>query len=94
MSSFRPFSVGRHSCIGMKLAYAEMRLIIARLLWAFDIRLKDEADRWDWGEQDTFVLWVGALLGAETARRADERSGKATATSDSEAGNAIGGRIG
>ncbi|KAF2133687.1 cytochrome P450 [Dothidotthia symphoricarpi CBS 119687] len=57
MSAFRPFLVGRHSCIGMKLAYAEMRVILARLLWAFDIALEDDEDRWDWGTQKIFVFW-------------------------------------
>ncbi|KAH7093788.1 benzoate 4-monooxygenase cytochrome P450 [Paraphoma chrysanthemicola] len=57
MASFQPFQMGRHVCPGMKLAYAEMRLIMARLLWNFDIALADENDRWDWGEQKTYILW-------------------------------------
>ncbi|KAF2682945.1 benzoate 4-monooxygenase cytochrome P450 [Lentithecium fluviatile CBS 122367] len=57
MDSFQPFSIGRHSCIGMKLAYAMMRVILARLLFTFDIGLADEKDRWDWGEQKTYILW-------------------------------------
>ena len=54
---FHPFQIGRHNCIGQKTAYLEMRLVLARLLWSFDIRLKDETDRWDWGEQCTYILW-------------------------------------
>ena len=42
----------------MKLAWAEMRVVLARLLWAFDLALKDENDRWDWGVQDTYIVWV------------------------------------
>lgn len=61
MPSFQPFGVGRHSCIGMNLAYAEMRLIIARLLFVFDIKLRDENDRWDWGTQNTYLFWVMML---------------------------------
>lgn len=57
MSTYQPFGTGRHSCIGKVLAYAEMRLVLARLLFAFDVRLEDEGDRWDWGEQDTFIFW-------------------------------------
>ncbi|KAF1937114.1 cytochrome P450 [Clathrospora elynae] len=57
MALFQPFLVGRHSCIGMKLAISEMRVILAQLLWTFDIELADENDRWDWGEQDTYILW-------------------------------------
>jgi cytochrome P450 len=57
MTSFNPFSVGRHQCIGLKLAYAEMRIIVARMIFAFDLRLADETDRFDWGEQETYILW-------------------------------------
>jgi cytochrome P450 len=56
-SAFQPFGLGRHSCIGLKLAYAEMRLVLARLLYVFDVRLAHENDRWDWGEQDTYIFW-------------------------------------
>ena len=45
----------------MKLAYAELRLTLARLLFEFDIKLADEKDRWDWGEQNTYILWVSCL---------------------------------
>lgn len=58
MSTFLPFGTGRHSCIGMKLAYAEMRVTLARLLFNFDISLANQSDRWDWGDQKTYILWV------------------------------------
>ncbi|KAF1358443.1 cytochrome P450 [Lizonia empirigonia] len=51
MASFQPFSVGRHQCIGLKLAYAEMRIIVARVLWSFDIQLADPEDRFEWGSR-------------------------------------------
>ncbi|OAL02314.1 cytochrome P450 [Phaeosphaeriaceae sp. SRC1lsM3a] len=57
MRGFQPFGIGRHSCLGMKLAYAEMRLILARLVWCFDMSLGDAKDRWDWGVQKTYMLW-------------------------------------
>ena len=59
MSAFQPFGIGRHSCIGVKLAYAEMRYILARLLFAFDISLADSTDKFDWGDQETHIFWVG-----------------------------------
>lgn len=58
LAGFQPFQTGRHVCLGMKHAYAEMRVTLAKLLWNFDLRLKNEADRWDWGEQKTYILWV------------------------------------
>ncbi|MCJ1386474.1 hypothetical protein MMC17_009600 [Xylographa soralifera] len=34
----QPFSTGHRNCIGQNLANAEMRLIIAKLLWHFDLK--------------------------------------------------------
>lgn len=45
-------------CIGMKVAYQELRLILSRLLWSFNLALKDPKDVFDWGEQSTYILWV------------------------------------
>lgn len=36
-SASKPFSVGFHSCLGRHLAWLEMRLILTRTLWAFDV---------------------------------------------------------
>ncbi|PTB65098.1 cytochrome P450 [Trichoderma citrinoviride] len=44
---FTPFSVGPRVCIGKNLAYAEMRLILAKLIWRYDIELLDESIGWD-----------------------------------------------
>ncbi len=57
MASFQPFNVGRHQCIGLKLAYAEMRIVVARVVYSFDLRLADDKDRFDWGEQNTYITW-------------------------------------
>lgn len=57
MASFQPFGTGRHQCIGLKLANSEMRLVIARIVYSFDLRLSDENDRFDWGEQATYIIW-------------------------------------
>lgn len=42
----QPFSVGRRDCIGRNLAYAEMRLILAQLVWNFDMELAGESRGW------------------------------------------------
>lgn len=55
--AFQPFGLGRHACIGQSLAYAEMRLVLARLFFAFDLELADVDDVWDWGSQETFIFW-------------------------------------
>lgn len=35
----QPFSFGPRNCLGKNLARAEMRLIMAKLLWRFDLEL-------------------------------------------------------
>ncbi|KAL7933465.1 cytochrome P450 [Trichoderma chlorosporum] len=44
---FTPFSVGGRGCIGKNLALAEIRLIMARLIWNYDIELAKESVGWD-----------------------------------------------
>jgi cytochrome P450 len=51
----QPFSVGPRNCIGRNLAYNEMRLILARVLWNFDLELCPESENWT--EQKIFFLW-------------------------------------
>jgi len=53
----QPFGVGPRSCIGKLLAWAEMRLILARLIWRFDLLPADtEAGRLLWDQQRTFTV--------------------------------------
>jgi hypothetical protein len=43
------------------LAWHEMRLILAKIVWNFDMELVEGSERWD--EQKCFVLWSkGPLL--------------------------------
>lgn len=53
---FKPFSHGSRDCIGKNLAYGEMRLMIARLLYRFDFELAFEQDGWH-DSQRTFIVW-------------------------------------
>ncbi|KAM0709203.1 hypothetical protein Q7P35_003240 [Cladosporium inversicolor] len=52
----QPFSTGPRNCLGMNLAYHEMRLIISHLLWNFDVELSDRTSK-DWLDQTTHVVW-------------------------------------
>ena len=55
--AFGPFSLGRNSCLGRNLAYAEMRLILARLVWSFDIEFPGHLSECpNWWEQKMFLL--------------------------------------
>ncbi|KAF4951581.1 hypothetical protein FGADI_7356 [Fusarium gaditjirri] len=59
--AFQPFSHGPRNCLGKNLAYAEMRLILARLLWNFDLELQPRSENWI-ADQKTYSLWdKGAL---------------------------------
>ncbi|KAH8595275.1 cytochrome P450 [Bisporella sp. PMI_857] len=40
-SAFCPFSVGARSCVGKDFAYHEVTTTLARLLWAFDMKLAE-----------------------------------------------------
>jgi len=37
-AAFCPFSIGPRGCVGRALAYVEMTVAVARLLWALDVR--------------------------------------------------------
>ena len=51
------FSVGARSCIGKALAWAEMRVIVARIFWAFDLEAKGTKQEWlDWTTLKTFLV--------------------------------------
>lgn len=56
----QPFQVGPRNCIGRNLAYAEIKIIMARLVWQFDI---ENATEGDWiGTQKVFMVWKKAPL--------------------------------
>ena len=40
MSAFTPFGSGRTSCIGRYLAYQEMSLTLARMIWLYEMRIQ------------------------------------------------------
>ena len=54
---FQPFSFGPRNCLGKNLAWAEMRLIAAKLLFRFDLELNERSRRWAEG-QKMFGFWV------------------------------------
>ncbi|KAI1121838.1 averantin oxidoreductase [Nemania abortiva] len=57
--SSQPFSYGPRNCIGRNLAYAEMKLVVARLVWEFDI---ENATEGDWMDQRVFMVWEKSPL--------------------------------
>ena len=69
---FSPFGVGRHQCLGMKLAWAEMRLVLARLVWTFDlegVRGGEGQGLESWVEQQSFIFWEKRALEVRLTER-------------------------
>ncbi|KAF2489570.1 cytochrome P450 [Lophium mytilinum] len=63
------FSYGPRNCLGKNLAWAEMRLIMAKLLWNFDLELLPEDQ--DWMDRNKiFILWEKAELHVKLTQRA------------------------
>ncbi|KAJ5531630.1 hypothetical protein N7527_005023 [Penicillium freii] len=54
-AAFQPFSFGPRNCIGKNLAYHEMRLILAKVLYNFELSLLPGSIGWE--KQKTFLLW-------------------------------------
>ncbi|CAK7201696.1 hypothetical protein SEUCBS139899_004405 [Sporothrix eucalyptigena] len=56
MEALQPFSVGPRNCIGRNLAFAEARLVMAQVLYNFDLSLAEPEDK-DWLDQKAYVIW-------------------------------------
>ena len=58
-SAFEPFSLGPRNCIGKNLALVELKIILARTIFNFDLSLpegKKNVNR-EWGDQNIYMLW-------------------------------------
>jgi cytochrome P450 len=55
--AFQPWSVGLRNCIGRNLAYAELRLTLAKVLWHYDITLDTEKTG-DFLDQKIWSIWA------------------------------------
>ncbi|KAJ5921061.1 cytochrome P450 monooxygenase [Penicillium verhagenii] len=53
--AMQAFSVGPRACPGKNLAFAEASLILALLLWNFELKLSPDCS--NWADQRAFVIW-------------------------------------
>ncbi|KAF6832491.1 cytochrome p450 [Colletotrichum plurivorum] len=59
--ALQPFHLGPRNCLGRNLANVEMRIMLARLIWNFDLVLADDSQ--DWLEkQKIYILWAKGPL--------------------------------
>ncbi|KAI0525454.1 cytochrome P450 [Xylaria bambusicola] len=56
LDAMQSFSVGPRNCIGRNLAYAEMRLILAKIIYNFDMSLADDSRHWLRGQR-AYTIW-------------------------------------
>ncbi|MCJ1395522.1 hypothetical protein MMC18_008408 [Xylographa bjoerkii] len=56
----KPFSLGPRACLGINLAYLEMRIILARMVWQFDLQMGRDFD-WE-KENQMHLLWKKPAL--------------------------------
>lgn len=53
--ALQPFSVGPRNCIGKNLAYFEIRSILTRMMWHFDMELCEQSRAWT--QQKAYLMW-------------------------------------
>ncbi|CAG8972058.1 hypothetical protein HYALB_00004923 [Hymenoscyphus albidus] len=64
----QPFSFGTRNCVGQHLALVEMKSILGRLLWHFELSLCE--DSLNWTDQKVYFLWEKKPLNVKlTARK-------------------------
>lgn len=71
--AMQAFSLGARSCMGQHLAWAEMRLILAKLIWNFDFEAPKDRSKWlNWEELRTFLLVEKRPINVGLRLRSDE----------------------
>jgi cytochrome P450 len=75
-SSFAPFLLGPRVCIGRSVALQSMRMVIAKLVWSFDIEMAPGM-KYDW-ERDvsSSYLWTGYKTMAKLSMAEQQREGQ------------------
>lgn len=51
-----PFSTGPRACLGINLAYMEMRITLAKLVWSFELEMASDIEDWN-AACENYVLW-------------------------------------
>ncbi|KAK2033467.1 cytochrome P450 [Colletotrichum zoysiae] len=67
-SALMPFGIGPRNCIARNLAMCQLRLILARVLWNFDLQIEDESRSW-MEIQKLYTLWKKGHLNVRLTPR-------------------------
>ncbi|KAF1933365.1 cytochrome P450 [Didymella exigua CBS 183.55] len=59
--AFQPFSLGARACIGINLAYMEMRIILAKMVWKYDFELLSKELDWE-RDNMSYLLWQKPVM--------------------------------
>lgn len=68
--AFQPFSYGPRNCIGRYLALAEMRTVLARIVFNFDLTIQPDSQRWA-ADQKSYAFWEKPPLMVAITERAE-----------------------
>src|SRR5271170_3517470 len=55
--AFMPFSKGTRACLGINLAYMELKVTVATLIKSFSVRVGDDMKRDDMDMRDHFLIF-------------------------------------
>ena len=61
-AAFQPFATGPANCIGQNLARIELRIILTRLLWRYDIAIPEGEKPFKWTEQKIWWSWEKPMV--------------------------------
>ena len=65
---FHPFSVGPHNCLGQPLARLEMRLLLALILYSYNVKVPDGEMLRKWTDQRIYWTWEKQPLMVELSK--------------------------
>ncbi|KAK1689331.1 cytochrome P450 [Colletotrichum godetiae] len=66
----QPFSMGPRGCLGQNFAYMEINLILAKMLWKYNLELVNKEVDWEQESQLHVMWWKPALMVRFTERKA------------------------
>ena len=70
LDASQPFLLGTRACMGRNMAWIELRILVAKLIWLFDFELVPGQHNWE-AENKCFILWEKPGLWVRSRSRTD-----------------------